>query len=134
MEQTHWNSCDVLSSSYSSHISPYVPDTSTPISRFGLRNKFSAEEIASQCPLQFQQAIQALQQFPKSFIHAWLLMAKSIGLSAQSLHDHYQQGSALGIDQLQAIAILQDLPHDQVLAWYGGDAAYSELFPLSTAG
>ncbi|KAL8788835.1 MAG: hypothetical protein Q9213_001506 [Squamulea squamosa] len=40
------------------------------------------------------------------------------------MRDHYQQGSILSIDQLQAIAILQDLPHDQVLAWYGSDATH----------
>ncbi|KAL8806258.1 MAG: hypothetical protein Q9200_005106 [Gallowayella weberi] len=51
-------------------------------------------------------------------------MAKSLDLSAQNIRDHYQQGSTLSTDQLQAIATLQHLPHDQVLAWYGDDATH----------
>ncbi|KAI4264700.1 MAG: hypothetical protein L6R42_000217 [Xanthoria sp. 1 TBL-2021] len=134
MEQSHWDACDDLSSCYSGHLSPSVPNNSTPISRLALRNKFSADEVAFPCPPQFQQALQSLQQYPKSFIHAWLLMAKSLGMSAQSVRDQHQQGSALAIEQLQAITILQDLPHDQVLAWYGGDATRGELLLSSLVG
>ncbi|KAL8983307.1 MAG: hypothetical protein Q9205_002419 [Flavoplaca limonia] len=96
-------------------MSPHLPNFSNP-SGPALRNKYLADEIASACPLQFQQALLSLQQHPKSFIHAWLLMAKSLGLSARSVREHYREGSALPIEQLQAIVILQELPHDQVLA------------------
>ncbi|KAI4105190.1 MAG: hypothetical protein LQ339_003521 [Xanthoria mediterranea] len=131
MEQSNWDACDFLSSSYSRHLSPHVPNNSTQIA---FRNSFNAEGVASPRPIQFQQALQSLQQFPKSFIHAWLLMAKSLGMSAQSARDQHQQGSALALDQLQAIAILQSLPHDQVLAWYGDDAIPGELLFPSLIG
>lgn len=113
-------------------MSPHLPNISTP-SGPALRNDYLTDGIAPGC-LQFQQALQSLQQHPKSFIHAWLLMAKSLGLSAQSVREHYREGSALPIEQLQAIAILQELPHDQVLAWYGGHAPAGELFMLSALG
>ncbi|KAL8728794.1 MAG: hypothetical protein Q9166_005172 [cf. Caloplaca sp. 2 TL-2023] len=96
---------------------PVLPDQKPTSNK-----KYETKQIAFRCPTHFQQALQSLQQYPRSFIHAWLLMAKSLGLSAQSVRDDYQQGSALSIDQVQAIAMLQDLPHDQVLAWYGGGA------------
>lgn len=131
MEQSNWDAGDFLSSSYSRHLSPHVPNNSTQIA---FRNSFNAEGAASPRPIQFQQALQSLQQFPKSFIHAWLLMAKSLGMSAQSARDQHQQGSALDLDQLQAIAILQSLPHDQVLAWYGDDAIPGELLLPSLNG
>ena len=131
MEQSNWDAGDFLSSSYSRHLSPHVPNNSTQIA---FRNSFNAEGSASPRPIQVQQALRSLQQFPKSFIHAWLLMAKSLGMSAQSARDQHQQGSALALDQLQAIAILQSLPHDQVLAWYGDDATPGELLFPSLIG
>ncbi|KAL8678633.1 MAG: hypothetical protein Q9186_005023 [Xanthomendoza sp. 1 TL-2023] len=100
--------------------------TSSPLPGSALHNKQYTEHLPFRWPVHFQQALQSLQHYPKSFIHAWLLMAKSLDLSAQSIRDHYQQGSSLSIDQLHAIAILQHLPYHLFLAWYGDDATQGQ--------
>ncbi|KAL9589047.1 MAG: hypothetical protein Q9203_002159 [Teloschistes exilis] len=60
--------------------------------------------------------------WPRPFVHAWLMFAKDLQLSIENVQTNYQTDSTLSpsIDQYRAIAMLKDIPHDQVLdAVYG---------------
>ncbi|KAL8693359.1 MAG: hypothetical protein Q9218_001796 [Villophora microphyllina] len=87
-------------------------------------SKYHVQTVFPRCPLHLQHPLECLRPHPRSFIHAWLLLAQALGLSLQSVQANYQPFSTLSIDQLGAIVTLKDLPHDQVLAWYDDDAAY----------
>lgn len=100
-------------------------------SRLAPHSKYYVEGVSSRDPLQFRQAVQSLQHYPRSFIHAWLLLAQSLNISIQSVQANHQPFSALSVDELSAIVMLKDLPHDQVLAMYDDNCLpgmYSPFF------
>ena len=94
-----------------------------------LSGKDVGNTIAFSGPLHFHQALQSLQKYPRSFVKAWLLLAKSLGLSVQSVQRDYQIDATLSINEISALAMLKDLPHDQILAWYG-DGVMAGLLPV----
>lgn len=85
------------------------------------------DHISSDNSTQYQQAIETLRRYPRSFVHAWLLLAKSLGVSLQRVGTDYLTGSALSIDEVRAIAALKDLPQDQILDWYMDDVTYGSF-------
>lgn len=148
MENNYWDAEDKIStiksaiegksvvSSFGNTIAPQdsVPTTNSSAcsASSGLHTKYTAHEIAFSGPLQFQQALQSLQKYPRSFVEAWLLLAKSLGMSVQSVLRNHRSDASLSIDEVSAIAMLKDLPHDQILTWYGVDAtngSFLSLFP-----
>ena len=68
-------------------------------------------------PNSLQQAsLKLLQQYPEEFIIAWLMLARSLGLSSFNICPS-QRDDGLSAEQLNAIILLKDLPREQVLTW-----------------
>ncbi|KAL8963227.1 MAG: hypothetical protein Q9193_000478 [Seirophora villosa] len=83
------------------------------------KSEYNSERMAFPGPGHVQSALLSLQKYPRSFVQAWLLLAKSLGVTVQSVQGNYQSGSPLSFGEVGAIVVLKDMPHDQILAWYG---------------
>ncbi|KAI4289507.1 MAG: hypothetical protein L6R35_001222 [Caloplaca aegaea] len=98
-----------------------------------LQSKYSSKMIAFRGPGHFQHPLLSLQRYPRCFIEAWLLLLKSSALTVQSVQGNCLSGSSLSLDEVGAILMLKDMPHDQVLAWYG-DSGLHDRSPASHEG
>ncbi|KAL8737507.1 MAG: hypothetical protein Q9181_001607 [Wetmoreana brouardii] len=104
-----------------------MDNMSSPFTHLEPSSTDKVERTAFRCPLHLQHALQSLQEYPRSFIHAWLILARSLDLSLPSVHANYQAYSTLSIDQLSAIVSLKDQPMDQVLAWGDDYSAHGRV-------
>lgn len=100
-----------------------------------LQSKYSSKMIAFRGPGHFQHPLLSLQRYPRCFIEAWLLLLKSSALTVQSVQGNCLSGSSLSLDEVGAILMLKDMPHDQVLAWYGDSGLHGSFnsCPLSSS-
>lgn len=110
-------------SSLSFHSRPFG-NTPSHLSGSVFHDNDHTNRILSYHSPHYQQALQTLRRYPRSFVHAWLLLAKSLSVTTQRVTTDYHTGSALSIDEVGAIATLKDLPQDQILAWYRDDVTY----------
>lgn len=141
MERQHWGATNGLysmhsataggaPSSYYGNISSRQPHPSTDYSSGLLpkpvpQSRYHVGGVSTRCPRHLQPFLQVLQPRPRPFVHAWLMFAKDLQISIESVQTNYQTDSTLSpsIDQYCAIAMLKDIPHDQVL-----DAVYGLYF------